>query len=211
MTKFAKWCALYLVLGATASWATLGDPAPANPCPVPNGSYKKALAVLDVSGDGSAIAGGCLNAAFVETSITCTSKEVTGVNIDIAIEYFDSSGATITPLGGPVVGTNAFCGLAPGTTMTFSTRPVAAGPLPVPWGAGATFIATTPVVPGGPACPAGTPGCFAHGSARILATSLRVQCTATRIDLSGPCIAGFPAPLASKNLTVLRMPGQKGD
>jgi hypothetical protein len=207
MTKFAKWCALYLVLAATASWATLGDPVPANPCAAPIGRFKSPLAVLDVSGDGSAMPG-CANGAFVETSITCTSKERVGKNVDIAIQYFDSSGATIT--AGLLVGTNAFCGLAPGTTMTFNTRPPAAGPLPGPWGTGATFIPTTPVAAGGPACPAGTPGCFVHGSARVLATSVRVQCSATRIDLSGPCV-GLPAPLTSKNLTVIRMPKQKGD
>jgi hypothetical protein len=202
---------LLSALAAPSARATIGDSAPANPCG--GAAYKgKGLAILDVSGDGG-IGGGCPgNGVWAETAITCTSKEKTGNNIDVAIEYYDSGGNLIS--GALVVGTNAWCGAIPGDTFTFYTDP--SGGLTAPWvapgGVPAFPIATTPVVPGaGATCLAGTAGCFAHGSARVLSTSTKIQCSATRIDFSGPCSAGLPVPVASKNLTIIKSPAQKGD
>jgi hypothetical protein len=92
-----------------------------------------------------------------------------------------------------VVGTNAFCAVPAGTTMTFIT-----GVMTAPWAPSGTFIP-------GIAAP------YSFGSARVLATSRKVQCTATLVDHSAVCGFAFPAPLAAKNLTVIRLPGQKGD
>lgn len=207
-------------LAAPAAWATIGDVAPANPCPVPNnGNFKgKGLAILDVTGDGS-VGAGCLNGVWAETVITCTSKEKqkgnppVAVNMDVAIEYYDSGGNLIS--GGLVVGINAWCGAVPGDTFTFYTDPWGgAGGLAPPWAGVGEFpglIATNPVAPGVAGCAPGTPGCFNHGSARVLSTSTKIQCSATRVDLSSVCTGWAPVPQASKNLTIIKSPAQKGD
>ena len=190
---------LVIGLGVAPVWATMSDPFPANPC-LGAGNFKVNLDVLDVSGDGS-LPPPCPNGAFVETPITCTSKEKAGVPADVAIDYFDASGATISPVI-PVTS----CALPPGGTVTFTTSPAG---LPPPW-AGAILVPTAPVFTGVPCAP-GTPGCFLHGSARVLTTSKNVQCTATRIDFTSPCIAGGPLPLAVKNLTIVKKAKQAGD
>lgn len=192
--------ALVIAFGVAPVWATMSDPFPPNPC-LGAGKLKANLDVLDVSGDGS-LPPPCPNGVFAETAITCTSKEKAAVPVDIAIEYFDASGATISPAI-PVTA----CALAPGGTVTFATSPAG---LPLsPW-AGAIFVPTAPVFTGA-ACAPATPGCFLHGSARVLATSKKVQCTATRIDFTSPCIAGGPLPLSVKNLTIINKAKQAGD
>ncbi len=195
MRRIFSLLAVLLVLSAVPAWATLTDPAPANPCP---GSAKLStnLSILDVTGDGG-LPPPC-NGPNAETAITCLVKESGGL-VDVAIEYFDASGALISP---PVP--VAFCGLPEGATATFSTSA-----LPPPYAAG-TIVATAAPAPG-PLCPPFTPGCFLHGSARILATSKRIQCTATRIDFAGPCFGGPPMPLSTKDLTILNRGRQTGD
>ena len=76
-------------LAAPAAWATIGDVAPANPCPG-TAKYKgKGLAVLDVSGDGS-VGAGCGNQVWAETVITCTSKEKVKGNPPAAVTMDDT-------------------------------------------------------------------------------------------------------------------------
>jgi hypothetical protein len=185
-----------LLLGAVPSWATLTDPPPANPCPA-GAKFATNLSILDVSGDGG-LPPPC-NGPNVETAITCTVKEKFGAFVDVAIEYFDMSGALISP---PVPVT--ICGLPEGTTVKFSTAP-----LPSPYAAG-VIVPTAAPVPG-IFCAPFTPGCFLHGSARILATSKQIQCTATRIDFAGPCFGGPPMPLSTKDLTILNRGRYIGD
>lgn len=196
---------------ASVTWATLGDPAPANPCPS-LAKFKASLGVLAVSGDGSPTFSGCANSVVAETAIVCTSKENAGKTVDIAIEYFDPAGNQIS--GPLVVGANTFCAAAPGATFTFHTRPPAAGNMPKPWGGTAPgavpgFVSTTPVVSNAP-CTFGITGCFLHGSARVLATSKKVECTAVRIDMRDLCAATGPV-FTTKNLTVIKGPKQQGD
>jgi len=199
---------LVSVGSASVTWATLGDPPPANPCPS-LAEFKPSLGVLAVSGDGSPVPN-CDNFVLAETAIMCTSKERAGKPVDIAIEYFDAGGNQIS--GPLVVGTNAFCSAAPGATFTFHTRPPAAGAMPLPWSAPGTvpgFVPTTPVVSNAP-CTFGVTGCFLHGSARVLATSKKVECTAVRIDMLELCQFGF-GDVATKNLTIIRATKQQGD
>lgn len=187
---------ILLMLGAAPSWATLGDPPPTNPCPG-GAKLRTNLAILDVSGDGS-LPPPC-NGPNVETAITCTVKEKPGVPVDVAIEYFDASGALISP---PVP--IALCGLLEGTSVSFATSL-----LPPPYAAAIAVPVAAPAP--GPLCAPFTAGCFLHGSARILASSKRIQCTATRIDFAGPCFGGPPMPLSTKDLTILLRSRQLGD
>ena len=197
-----------LLLIAPAAEATIGDRPPANPCPAA-APYKRKFAVLDVSGDGSYMGvAGCPNNVLAETAIVCTVKDV--VPADMAIEYFDASGAGI---GGPLaVGTNAFCTLPPGSTLTFYTTPSV---MPKPWGGVGAVPGAVPVSSGaGSACPVGqgVPGCFRHGSARVLSTTKFLQCTATRLDMKLPCGSSTAlTPDAVKPLTIIKVPSQQGD
>ncbi len=187
---------MLVALGSVPSWATLTDPAPANPCPS-GAALRVNLAILDVSGDGG-LPPPC-NGPNVETAITCTVVEKPGVPVDIAIEYFDASGALISP---PVP--VASCGLLEGGTASFGTSA-----LPPPFTTGAIVPTGAPAP--GPFCAPFTPGCFLHGSARILSTSKKINCTATRIDFAGPCFGGPPMPLSTKDLTILLKGRQTGD
>jgi hypothetical protein len=199
---------LFVALGASTAFAGIGGTLPANPCPE-NAKFKTNLGVLNVNGDGSLGAGACGNLARAETAIICTSKEKSGNTIDIAIEYFDFSGATISasPL---VVNNNLYCGIDAGETLTFHTAP-AGNDLPLPWRGGSPgFVPTTPVVPLA-ACAYDDTGCFLGGSARILATSKKIECTAVMIDLSGPCSLSTAGAVASKKLTIINKAKQAGD
>jgi len=199
-----------LLLAVQSAFAVVGDPPPAvNNC-TSTAKFKASLIIVDVSGDGSVGAGACANDVGAETVITCTSKEGAGKNIDIAIEYFDSGGAPINTVGTPAVGNNLFCNVPPGATRSFHTVPPGST-LPGPWGApGAipgfipTVAATTPLAP----CTFSTAGCFLHGSARVMSTSKKVHCSATRVDVNGPCAGVGVAP--AKELTVI-IKKQQGD
>jgi len=231
MTRSLRIANLIVVLAVSSALATIGDPAPDNPCPSTARFKGKGLAILDVSGDGAlgpVIApgvfgctgtGGTLLGNFIwaETVITCTSKEKekgtppAPVTMDVAIEYFDAGGNLIS--GSLNVGATAFCGVVPGGTLTFHTDP--SGAMPQLATAIPGFVGTTPVIPGAgvgaPAqCQVGSTGCFNHGSARILSTSTKIQCSAVRIDFTAACF-GLGAPLASKKLTIIKSPAQKGD
>jgi hypothetical protein len=203
--------ALLLLAVQSASAVVVGDPAPLNPCPGA-AKFKTTLIVLDVSGDGSLGAGACANGVGAETPITCTSKEAAGKNIDVAIQYFDSSGALINTVAAPTVGNNTFCGVTPGGTLSFHTVPPGST-MPGSWGSGGGspgFIPTGPApMPISP-CTYSTTGCFLHGTARVLSTSKKIECTATRLDLYAPCNGGAPGPLAVKNLTIVNKK-QQGD
>lgn len=205
---------LVLLAVQSALAVVVGDPPPLNPCPSA-AKFKASLVVLGVSGDGSVGAAPCAgpntaNGVGTETVITCTSKEGAGKNIDVAIEYFDSSGALInTGAATPTVGNNAFCGVAPGATLTFHTVPPGST-LPGAWGAGGFpgFIPTAAAVPISP-CTFSTTGCFLQGCARVLSTSKKVHCTATGADVAPACLfGGGPAPV--KNLTIINKK-QQGD
>jgi hypothetical protein len=203
---------LIAILGGAPAWAGIGGPIPNNACMPDMDKFKVNLGVLDVNGDGSFGAGMCANIVLAETVITCTSKEKLGKTLDIAIEYFDLSGAMLTA-SPPVVGNNLFCGIAAGETVTFHTVPPGSD-LPTPWGAGGTpgYIPTSaapvPIAP----CEYSTAGCFLHGSARILATSSKVQCSATHVGLSNVLCGGVvPGSSAVKNLTILKKAVQVGD
>jgi hypothetical protein len=195
MRAILSFVAFAIVLGAVPSRATLTDPAPPNPCPG-GAKLKGIFPVLDVSGDGG-IPPAC-NGTFVETAITCISKESAGKPVDFAIEYFDASGALISP---PVP--VAACGLATGASVTFTTRA-----LPPPYTPSLIVVTGAPAP--GPLCPPFTPGCFLHGSARILATSRRIQCSAARLDFGGRCL-GVAPQLPTKDLTILYKGKQIGD
>lgn len=209
MKAFVSAIVLVASLCAAPARAGIGDLVPTNPCP-DNSKFKLNQGVLNVNGDGS-LGNGCTNGVIAETAITCTSKEKAGKTMDVAIEYFDAGGATISasPL---VVSTNVFCDVAAGQTITFHTVPPASD-LPLPWGASAAFpgfiptTATTPISP----CTFGTTGCFLHGSARVLSTSTKLHCTATFIDIFGPCTGLSPGTLATKNLTIIKKAKQQGD
>src|SRR5262245_51140736 len=94
MRAILKLLAVSLLIGSVPAWAPLTDPAPPNACPSA-AKFALNLAILDVSGDGG-LPPPC-NGQNVETAITCTVKEKAGVTADVAIEYFDASGALISP------------------------------------------------------------------------------------------------------------------
>ncbi|GIW40939.1 MAG: hypothetical protein KatS3mg076_1516 [Candidatus Binatia bacterium] len=179
--------ALFLgLLFAAPSLAGFGDALPTNGCPSGN-RYKTKLAVLDVTADGGV---SCTTNA--ETAITCTVKQAdrTGTTADFSIEFFDEA----TGLGISPPGIFQHCGVPVGSTVTFVT----AGGLPSPWDTSAVVITPT-------ASP------FLHGSARVLSTG-KVECSALRIDFSHHCSTLFPTiPLATKDLTIVKIPKQKGD
>lgn len=202
---------LVATLGVPA-YAGIGSPVPNNACLPDMDKFKVNLGILNVNGDGSLGTGMCANGVSAETVITCTSKEKLGKSIDIAVEYFDAGGATLSATP-PSSGSNLVCGVAAGETVTFHTVPPGSL-LPTPWGAGGspgyvpTVAATTP----GAACTYSTAGCFQHGSARVLATSGKVQCTATEVGLSGVLCTGIvPGSVAIKDLTILKKAAQVGD
>jgi hypothetical protein len=201
-------CILAATFAASSALAQIGDPAPANPCAVPSGAFKTKLAVLDVTSDGVAVCGPVL----AETAITCVLKEADsgGVSADVAIEYFDEAGKPMN--GGAFLGegTDFFCAngvFAPsvGDSFTFTLSP----PMPGPW---VGVPGLVPVPAGSALAPClGAPGCALHGYARIWSTSKKLQCTGTRIDTSALCLGAAPGPLTTKNLTVIKIPRQKGD
>jgi hypothetical protein len=168
------------------AWAGIGDPVPPNPCS-PAAISRSTYAILDVSGSG----GACVP-PFAETAITCTIVAGNSLGVaDVVVEFYDeTTGASIS---GPVcVGAS----IPAGTTVNMVTNPL---PPPSPF-------------TGFPIAAAGScgPGCFTHGSARVFSDG-RLVCSAQRIDLSGVCIGGFPVPLTTKDLTVVRKGRQTGD
>jgi hypothetical protein len=186
-----------LLCATSALAASIGDPVPANPC-LGGGRFKAKLAVLDVSSDGGA--GPCAG-IFADTAITCTTK--TGG--DLAVEYVDEFGMPMNP--GFSAGPDALCGVPAGFTITWTLSPLPAGP--AGFGPYAIGLPSTLFVP----APAGScgPGCAIHGFARVFSTDSKAQCTASRIDTSAFCSGAAPTPLATKNLTIIRVPKQKGD
>jgi hypothetical protein len=196
--------------GPPAAYAGIGHAIPGNACLPDTKKFKVNLGVLNVNGDGSFGAGMCMNGVNAETIITCTSKEKLGKTIDIAVEYFDSSGATISA-SPPTSGSNLVCGVGAGETVKFHTVPPGSG-MPGPWGVGGTpgYVPTSAAPVPIAACSFGTTGCFLNGSARILSTSTKVQCTATKIDINIPC-NGAPGIGATKNLTIIKKAAQQGD
>lgn len=211
MKRHAAVAVLSACLVARMVNAGIGDDPPLNPCPEAD-KFKTNLGILNVTGDGSLGVGPpteCTNWGFAETVIVCTSKEKTK-NIDVAIQYFDNAGNLMS--GTLSVGTNTFCAVPPGETLTFHTVPPGSK-LPEPWNSvGGTpgFIPTTATVPVAP-CSHGTTGCFLQGSARVLSTSNKIQCTATFLDIFGACFVDLPGAVATKNLTIITKSKQKGD
>lgn len=189
MSKHVLRWMLALTLISTPAWAGIGDPVPSNPCPgaVPFADF---LSVLEMNG------GGCGGGFGMATAITCTLKQgaPAAAPADIAVEIYDEfTGASIT--GGPVCMAG---GLAAGSTLTMVTNPIP--------GLATPFVGPVIPAPGG-SCGA---NCFGRASARVFTTG-RIECTATRIDLTEVCFFGAAAPAATKDLTVLRRAVQHGD
>jgi hypothetical protein len=207
MRVVATVAALVTVLGAAPAYAGIGHAIPTNACLPDNDKFKVNLGVLNVSGDGS-LGNGCTNGVGAETVITCTSKEKAGKTLDIAIEYFDAAGNTISA-SPPSSGNNLVCGLAAGETVRFHTVPPVSD-LPGPWAGGSPgyvpTVAPAPIV----TCMFGAAGCFLNGSARVLSTSTKVQCTATKLDIRLVC-AGVQGVGAMKDLTIIKKAAQQGD
>lgn len=200
--RWAARCAAAAILFAGEAWSGLGDPVPANPCPGA-APLRSKYAVLDVSSDGAVLCAGNL----VDTQITCTIKDVApaAASTDLLIQYFDDTGAPMNPVF--AVGVDAFCGVVPGASFTFHLSPLPAPLVPVGAIPGFAAIAGTSAF-----CGIGFPGCMLHGSARILSSSRKIQCTGARIDMINPCLTAFAVPpMARKNLTVIKLPMQLGD
>jgi len=203
---------LVTTVGGAPAYAGIGSTVPNNACLPDMDKFKVNLGILNVNGDGSLGTGLCANNVSAETVITCTSKEKLGKTIDIAVEYFDQSGATLSA-SPPSSGNNLVCGVAAGETVTFHTVPPTSD-VPGPWGAGGSpgYVPTTAAPSPGAACTYSTAGCFLHGSARVLATSTKVQCSATQVGLSGILCGGIVnSSVAIKDLTIIKKAAQAGD
>ena len=196
-----------------AAYAGVNDVLPTTNVCAGGTKWKTRLIVADMNGDGgdlsSCTVGADAGGVYAETSITCTSKERVGVNVDFALQIFEPTGANLTPAS-PDAGMSA-CTLAPGESVTFVTNGTSA--IPRPWAG----TATTKVVPFSSSvlsdCPAGAgeSGCLRHGSARVIATSNKIQCTAVRLDMGQFCASGGTAPPVVKNLSLFPKAPSKGD
>jgi len=176
------------VAGLWASVAAAGPvdtPIPANPCAMPIGDFKLALAANESGTDAGGMACG-FGGACAEMLIVCTNIGETGdPAIDIGVELFASSGAIIGTVG-------ARCGIAAGATTSFVTDNSIQPPY-----VGSLALAAGPQVP--------------MGSLRILSTSPKqLACDVTLLDLANVSATGFVT--TSKDVTVTKSnKGQKGD